>query len=117
MFTNLYIGLLTLLYFKISLETINARRSNKISVGAGDNNEIAGIVSAHSNFNSYVPIFIVLLYLYETSDIAASVIIHALGLSVLAGRYLHYIGIKDQKAQNFRKYPQILYLKFLALNN
>ncbi len=102
MFTNLYIGLLTLLYFKISLETINARRSNKISVGAGDNNEIAGIVSAHSNFNSYVPIFIVLLYLYETSDIAASVIIHALGLSVLAGRYLHYIGIKDQKAQNFK---------------
>lgn len=58
MFTNLYIGLLTLLYFKISLETINARRSNKISVGAGDNNEIAGIVSAHSNFNSYVPIIL-----------------------------------------------------------
>ena len=54
----------------------------------------------------YVMVMIVdgfmLLYLYETSDIAASVIIHALGLSVLAGRYLHYIGIKDQKAQNFK---------------
>ncbi|MBC76631.1 MAG: hypothetical protein CME64_11510 [Halobacteriovoraceae bacterium] len=102
MFTNLYLGLLALLYFKISLDTIKERRSKKVSLGPGEHNEIAGIVSAHANFNSYVPIFIIMLYLYEISDIAFAPIIHALGLSVLAGRYLHYIGIKDLDSQNFK---------------
>ena len=36
------------------------------------------------------------------ADIAFAPIIHALGLSVLAGRYLHYIGIKDLDSQNLK---------------
>ncbi|MCO4753048.1 MAG: MAPEG family protein [Bacteriovoracaceae bacterium] len=102
MLTSLYLGLLTLVFFKISLDTIKLRQKNKISLGSGPNDEIAGHVAAHSNFQAYVPLFGILLYIYEGSELAFPMIIHALGLSVLSGRLLHYLGIKDTKAPNFK---------------
>lgn len=102
MLTAFYLSLLSLIYFKISVDTIKERIKNQISLGPGPNNEIAGYVSAHSNFQSYVPLIGILMYLYEMSELTSPLLIHALGLTVLSGRLLHYLGVKNSKAPVFK---------------
>lgn len=102
MLTSLYLGLLGFIYLKISMDTIKARKRHQVSLGHGENNEILGYVSAHSNFQAYVPMIGLLMYLYEISALSYAPLIHAIGLTVLAGRAVHYLGVREANAQNFK---------------
>jgi uncharacterized protein len=101
MITSLFVGLLGLLHFKISLDTINARGREKVSLGSGANNEIIHLVSAHSNFSSYTPIFLIMFYLLEVQSFSSAVL-YLLGFSFLLGRTFHFLSMKD-KEQVFKK--------------
>ena len=101
MITSLYAGCLCLLYFKITLETISARKRNQVSLGYGTNSEIEAIVSAHANFNAYVPIFIILLFLLERSQTLPSLVINILGILFFVGRTLHFVAFRGSK-MNFK---------------
>lgn len=100
MSTYLFASLLTLLYLLISVLTIKARTKNRISLGYGKNNEIEAIVSAHSNFASYAPLFIFLLYILE-HELQSDFIIVILGSGFLLGRILHLIAFTSHK-MNFK---------------
>jgi len=100
--TSLYAGLLALVLFKLSLDSINARRTHKISVGYGPNNEIAGVVSAHANFVAYVPLLLFLLWMAERSGLYPEYLIHVLGLAFTLGRVLHYLAFTGKKI-DFKK--------------
>ena len=100
MVTSLYLGVLGLLYFWISIETIMARGKNKVSLGAGENNEIIHLVSAHGNFSSYVPFFLLALYLLEQQTVSAYAL-HALAVVFVLGRVLHFLTMRN-KEQTFK---------------
>jgi len=101
MITSLYAGLLGILYFFISLETIKARGSEKVSLGTGNQNQIIHIVSAHSNFASYTPIFLLLFYFLETFQINF-LLVHMMGIVFITGRILHYLTMKN-KEESFKQ--------------
>lgn len=101
MITSLLIGLLGLLYAKISIDTIVARGREKISLGPGMNNEIIHFVSAHSNFSSYAPLFILMFYLLEVQKFN-SIALYTFGFVFIIGRTLHYLSMKD-KEKTFKK--------------
>ncbi|MBY0316067.1 MAG: MAPEG family protein [Bdellovibrionales bacterium] len=96
MMTSLYIGLLGLLYFKISLDTIIARGREKVSLGPGANNEVLHLVSAHGNFSSYAPLFLLMFFLLEQQN-TNSVLLHVIGVTFSVGRVLHYLTMKDKE--------------------
>lgn len=102
MITAFYAGLLAFLYFRISLDTIQARRRYKISTGPGKNNEIAEIVSAHSNFSAYVPTLLILTYLVEHSKMLSIYFIHFIATTYTVGRVLHYFAFRGEK-MNFKR--------------
>ena len=54
----------------------------------------------HSNFSEYVPLCLILIYLVESSG-ANTAIVHALGVTLLAGRLSHAYGL-SQVNENFR---------------
>lgn len=111
MITSVYAGILGLLFLKISFATINARRTLGISLGSGEKNEIAYLVSAHSNFSSYTPLFLILLFFAESSGLCPAVIIHLLALSFFIGRMIHFLTMKDgEKTFKKRKLGMILTL-------
>ncbi|MDC1175616.1 MAPEG family protein [Bacteriovoracaceae bacterium] len=121
MISNLYLGLLTLLYVMITLETIKARQRNQISLGAGKTFEIEAIVSAHSNFNSYVPLLMILLFSAEWFMILPKFIIHLLGIMIFLGRTFHFIAFRGNK-MNFKlrtigMHMTIWPLMFLAITS
>lgn len=101
MITSFYAGLLAILFFKISIDTIMARRKNKISLGSGPNNEIEGIVSAHANFTSYAIYLLVLTYLIEQSAVFPSYLLHIIAAAFTIGRVLHYLAVSGKK-MNFK---------------
>ncbi len=93
----LYGGVLGVLLFKISLDTIKARKKHQISLGTGDNAQIQAIVSAHSNFVGYSPIFLILLYSIERFQNYPSMLFHTLGCLFVLGRILHYKSFTQEK--------------------
>lgn len=101
MITSLYAGILSILFFWISLETIKARGREQISLGAGENNQIIHLVSAHSNFASYVPLLLFLMYLLEVKSFN-SVFLHFTGVIVVTGRILHFLTMRN-KETTFKK--------------
>ena len=100
--TSLYAGILGLLFFFISIETIKARRSKQISLGAGSNNEIQHLVSAHSNFSSYAGFFLLALALSEYSRQFPMLLLHVLGLVFVVGRILHFLSMRTE-VMDFKK--------------
>lgn len=111
MYTSFYAGILGLLFLKISFETISARRSLGISLGAGEKNEIAYLVSAHSNFSSYTPFFVLLLFFAETIGAYPTILIHLVGVCFFTGRVIHFLTMRDgEKTFKKRKLGMILTL-------
>ncbi|MEZ4704163.1 MAG: MAPEG family protein [Bdellovibrionota bacterium] len=98
MITELYTALLAIVFFAISLRVILLRRKLKISYGYGKNLEIIGPVSAHSNFVSYVPFLLIMMFFVETSSLdISSLALHILGSAILLGRIFHALALFSQK--------------------
>ena len=102
MITSIYAGFLGLLFFKMSIDTIKARRKYQISTGFGPKGEIANVVSGHANFTAYAPLFLILLYLLEVSGLMPWWGLHALGAPFLLGRVLHSMAFSTPK-MNFNR--------------
>ena len=86
--TPLYAGLLALLFLALSINVIRRRRALGISVGDGGDPRFARHVRAHGNFVDYVPLVLLLMALLELGGLPAW-ILHAQGITLLAGRLLH----------------------------
>jgi uncharacterized membrane protein YecN with MAPEG domain len=101
MITMFYAGILGLLFFIISIATIKARGREKVSLGVGEHNQIIHLVSAHSNFANYTPLFLILLYFVEQRSYPAY-LIHLLAITFLIGRVLHFLTMLN-KEKTFSK--------------
>ena len=94
MITGLYAAILALLYARISLKVIGARRQNRISLGAGQQGEISAIVSAHANFAAYVPLLLLLTYFLEVGGRTSPYVLHLIAAAYTIGRVLHYLAFR-----------------------
>lgn len=113
MITSLYAGLLGLLYFKISVETIRSRQRNQVSLGSGDCEELDQLARAHDNFNAYIPLLLSMIFLVEYSGKVHPAIIHAFASISLVGRYFHFIAFR--KKMNFKKRKLGMYMTLWPL--
>ena len=100
MYTPLYFSLFSILYIVISFATIKARKTNKVALGTGDQDEIIGYVSSHSNFAAYVPFILLGMLLIEPQS-PQNPIIHVIGVLALFGRIIHYKAL-TASPQNFK---------------
>lgn len=89
--TILYAGLLTLIYIWLTINVIRTRRRVKIALGTA-HPALERAVRAHANFAEYTPLFLILLYLEETTLhwMWAS---YLLGGLFVAGRLAHAYSI------------------------
>lgn len=102
--TALYAALLGLLFIFLSFRVSKHRLAGHVSLGDGDNPELAQAIRAHGNFAEYVPLALILLGLAEAQGAASGLVLHALGAGLLLGRVLHAWGISQPNAvHNARK--------------
>ena len=91
-FTPLYAAILGLVFVSLSMRTLKLRRKLQIAIGDAANEEMLRSMRVHSNFAEYAPITLLLIFMVEVMG-APTVLIHALGLSLLVGRLAHAYGV------------------------
>lgn len=98
--TPAYAAVLGLIFVALSVRTIRMRRRHRVAVGDGGNAELRRAMRVHANFAEYVPLALLLIFFVE-HDGAGTLLVHALGIALLAGRLLHAWGV-SQEPENFR---------------
>ena len=108
----LWSGLLILLLGVLSIRVILARRKYKVAIGDGGVPEVALAARVFGNAAEYIPAGIgalILLYHLEMPVLA----IHGLGVTLLAGRTIHAVGLSGHKSTFGRVAGMVL--TFVAL--
>ena len=98
--TAFYAAPLALLFLTLSRNVILARRSAQIAVGDGGDSRLLRAMRVQANSSEYIPIALVLMGLCESLAVP-DLILHLLGISLLAGRLIHAFGV-SREPENFR---------------
>jgi uncharacterized membrane protein YecN with MAPEG domain len=104
--TAFYASLLAFLFVLLSVRVIAQRREARVEIGVGESKELLRRSRVHANFAEYVPLALLMLAFAESLK-TPSIVLHLLGLALLAGRLLHAYGL----SQN----PHILGLRTLGM--
>jgi uncharacterized membrane protein YecN with MAPEG domain len=104
--TAFYASLLAFLFVLLSVRVIAQRREARVEIGVGESKELLRRSRVHANFAEYVPLALLMLAFAESLK-SPSIVLHLLGLALLAGRLLHAYGL----SQN----PHILGLRTLGM--
>jgi uncharacterized membrane protein YecN with MAPEG domain len=86
--TAFYASLLAFLFVLLSVRVIAQRREARVEIGVGESKELLRRSRVHANFAEYVPLALLMLAFAESLK-SPSIVLHLLGLALLAGRLLH----------------------------
>lgn len=111
--TAIYAATSGLLFFALSIRTIRMRRRHCVAIGDGNNNELRRAMRVHANFAEYTPLALLLVFFVESGG-APTLLVHGLGIALLAGRLLHAWGV-SQPRENFRYRVAGMVLTFSVL--
>ena len=104
--TPVYAALFALFFVALSLRVVNLRRSARINLGDGGNQEMTRRIRVHGNFIEYVPLTLILMALAELQGQPAWAV-HLIGACLVVGRLAHAYGVG--------KTPQIMKLRVLGM--
>ena len=104
--TPLYAGILTLVFLALSVAVIRQRFAVRTSLGDAGDKALIKRMRVQANFAEYVPLALVLMLCAELAGAPAAAL-HVMGLTLLAGRICHAIGMSLT--------PQIFILRQLGI--
>lgn len=90
--TALYAAILTLIFVILSARVIAQRGRSRVSLGDGGDDDLVRRIRVHGNFAEYVPLALILMALAESLRVEL-LIVHALGVLLVAARLLHALGM------------------------
>jgi uncharacterized protein len=73
--TAIYAAILTFVYVKLTLNVINLRRQNEVSLGDGGREDLQKAIRSHGNFAEYVPLGLILLGCLEANHIHWTIVL------------------------------------------
>lgn len=91
--TGLYAGLQALIAIKLTFDVGSRRGRSKVSIGDGGDPDLHLAIRKHANWTEHVPFALLLMGLLELNG-ANSLLLHALGLTLLVARLAHPLGLK-----------------------
>ena len=99
--TPIYVAILGLLFLPITIRVGLYRIKSKIKIGSGDDPEMVRRMRGQANFIETVPMALFLLIAMEVLG-ASHTWLHALGLTLVLGRIVHYFGVIGMVPLAFR---------------
>ncbi len=99
--TPIYIAVLGLLFVAITARIALYRTKSRISLGTGGDPEMLRRMRGQANFVETVPMALFLLVAMEMLG-ASNTWLHALGLTLVLGRVVHYFGLIKLAPLSFR---------------
>ncbi len=113
--TAFYASLLAALYLVLSSRVIGWRRVQRVELGHGEDAELLRRMRVHANFAEYVPFALLLMALAE-SMAPPHILLHFVGVLLVAGRLLHAYGLSQTpQIPNYRVGGMVLTLMALGI--
>lgn len=81
-------SLLAIWFYILNMRIIRHRKSEKISLGDGDNQNLAHKVRAQANFAEHVPLLLILMALAEMQGVTVF-LLAPIAMAILFGRLAH----------------------------
>ena len=103
--SSCYVAIFIILQFVFTL-LVRVRRSERISLGHGNNSTLERRMRAHGNFTEVVPITLIALVLLELNA-GNALLLHTLGALFLLFRLMHYIGVAFASTITLRFYGMV----------
>ncbi len=100
MITPLYAAICGLIFVFLSIRVIKTRRQRKVALGTGEDTQLTRVIRVHANFAEYVPLGLLLLFLFETQWKSVTAV-HIFGASLVIARLIHAYGV-SQEQENLR---------------
>lgn len=98
--TPFYAAILVFLFIFLSVRTLRLRRKLQIPLGDAGNPQMLRSMRVHSNFAEYVPLTLLVMFLFESVS-ALPGVVHIFGISLLVGRLSHAYGV-GQTSEDYR---------------
>ncbi len=111
--TPFYAGFAAFMLISLSLRVVRLRRTSNVSVGDDGDRLLLRGMRAQANFIEYAPFTLLLMGLTELQGTSAW-LLHAIGLTLLAGRVMHAFGLSVEP-DNFPLRVRGMYLTITAL--
>ena len=105
--TALWGGILALIYVPLGMRIVPLRRKLRVSLLDGGNPELKTAMRVHGNFAENAPLALALMALLELNGLP-SWVLHSLGLTLTAGRLLHWHGLTPNGATPARVVAMVL---------
>ena len=116
--TLLFASLLTLLYLYLTWQVISRRREYRTPYGFSDQHpDLERAIRAHGNFQEYTPLFLILLFLFET-EVQLDWLSYLLGTLFLLGRISHACSLLSVEAKRLKRGERLsiaFRLRFFAM--
>lgn len=95
--TSIYAAILAIAAVTLSVLVSMRRARHSVSILDGGHVDLAVAIRRHGNFIETVPLILILMAISESRGMEAFWL-HAVGMTVLAGRLLHALGLKANRA-------------------
>lgn len=90
--TALYTAVSAIVIIALAINVTVHRARLKVQVGDGDNPQMLRMIRVHGNAAEYLPIGLLLMLIYEING-GSPVFLHAAGVALIVGRFLHVWGM------------------------
>ena len=100
MITPVYAAICGLIFVFLSIRVIKTRRQRKVALGTGQDTQLTKVIRVHANFAEYVPLGLLLLFLFETQWESLTAV-HIFGAFLVIARLIHAYGVSQEK-ENLR---------------
>ncbi len=112
--TPVYAAVLALIFIALSVRTLQLRRRLNIAVGDSYDLQMLRSFRVHANFAEYVPLSLLLIYMYEAGNGMIHVV-HALCIALIVGRLSHAYGVgRIEEDYRFRVFGMALTLTAIS---
>ncbi len=98
--TPFYAAILVFLFIFLSVRTLRLRRKLQIPLGDAGNPQMLRAMRVHSNFAEYVPLALLLMFMFELVSVLPGPA-HIFGICLLLGRLSHAYGV-GQSSEDYR---------------
>jgi uncharacterized membrane protein YecN with MAPEG domain len=116
--TLLFASLLTLLYLYLTWQVISRRRNYRTPYGFSEQHpDLERAIRAHGNFQEYTPLFLILLFLFET-QVQLSWLCYLLGALFFLGRVSHacsLLSVETKRLKRGERLSVAFRLRFFAM--
>lgn len=92
MHTALYIAATIGWVIKLGMDVVKLRQKHQVSLGSQSHDDLEQAIRTHANTVEYLPLALLGLAMAEYGGVHG-LLIHAIGIALLLGRYWHYKGM------------------------